>query len=278
MRIVCLIENTEGSAGCGIEHGLCLYVETERHKLLLDTGASDLFIKNAEKKGVDLTKVDTVVISHGHSDHGGGLEAFSRMNPKAKIYMQAAAEGAYYAHHDPNQEPKYIGLAPEVKVFPQLVRIHGNMTIDEELSVFSVVSDERPIPSANRALKEKQGECFVPDLFRHEQYLVIQAENRQILFSGCCHHGIRNVLATYRELYGRDPDDVISGFHMLQRNGYSDEDLEEIVDTAHALKEYHTVFYTGHCTGEQPYEIMKGIMGEQLQYMHCGDEIVIQQR
>ena len=93
MRIVCLIENTEGKAGCGIEHGLCLYVETERHKLLLDTGASELFIKNAELKGVDLTKVDTVVISHRHSDHGGGLEAFSRINPTAKIYMQESAEG-----------------------------------------------------------------------------------------------------------------------------------------------------------------------------------------
>ena len=101
MRVVCLIENTEGTAGCGIEHGLCLYVETEQHKLLLDTGASDLFIKNAEIKGVDLTEVDTVVISHGHSDHGGGLEAFSRINPNAKIYMQASAEGEYYAHHDP---------------------------------------------------------------------------------------------------------------------------------------------------------------------------------
>ena len=189
--------------------------------------------------------------------------------------MQESAEGEYYSHHDSDQEPKYIGLAPEVKDLPQIVRIHDNMTIDEELSVFTCVSDERPIPAANRALKEKQGDCFVPDKFRHEQYLVIQEGNRQVLFSGCCHHGIRNVLAAYRKLYGRDPDDVISGFHLLQRNGYSDEDVEEIVDTAHALKEYKTVFYTGHCTGEKPYEIMKGIMGDQLHYMHCGDEIEI---
>ena len=273
MRIVCLIENTEGKAGCGIEHGLCLYVETERHKLLLDTGASELFINNAELKGVDLTKVDTVVISHGHSDHGGGLEAFSRINPTAKIYMQESAEGEYYSQHEPDQEAKYIGLAPEAKDLPQIVRIHGNVTIDEELSVFTCVSDERPIPSANRALREKKEDCFVPDEFRHEQYLVIQEGNLQVLFSGCCHHGIRNVLAAYRKLYGRDPDDVISGFHLLQRKGYSDEDVEEIVDTAHALKEFNTVFYTGHCTGEKPYEVMKGIMGDQLQYMHCGDEI-----
>ncbi len=278
MRIVCLIENTEGKAGCGTEHGLCLYVETERHKLLVDTGASELFIKNAEIKGVDLTKVDTVVLSHGHSDHGGGLEAFSRINPTAKIYMQESAKGEYYSQHEPDLEPKYIGLAPEVKDLPQIVRIHGKLTIDEELSVFMCVSDKRPIPTANRALKEKQGDCFVPDKFRHEQYLVVQEGNRQVLFSGCCHHGIRNILAVYRDLYGRDPDEVISGFHLLQRNGYSSEDVEEIVDTAHALKTFNTVFYTGHCTGEKPYEVMKGIMGDQLQYMHCGDELKLNQK
>ena len=61
MRIINLAENTEGAAGCGFEHGLCFYIETEHHKLLMDTGQSDLFIKNAEKLGVDLTKVDTVV-------------------------------------------------------------------------------------------------------------------------------------------------------------------------------------------------------------------------
>ena len=47
MRIINLAENTEGAAGCGFEHGLCFYIETEHHKLLMDTGQSDLFIKNA---------------------------------------------------------------------------------------------------------------------------------------------------------------------------------------------------------------------------------------
>ena len=66
MRIINLVENTEGSAGCGVEHGLCFYIETEKHKLLMDTGQTDLLIGNAERLGIDLTLVDTVVLSHGH--------------------------------------------------------------------------------------------------------------------------------------------------------------------------------------------------------------------
>ena len=76
MKIVNLIENTEGCSGCASEHGLSFYIETVKHKLLVDTGATDTFIRNAEILGVDLAAVDTVILSHGHYDHGGGLPAF----------------------------------------------------------------------------------------------------------------------------------------------------------------------------------------------------------
>ena len=71
MKIINLIENTEGSSGCLFEHGLSFYVETKKHKLLVDTGATNTFIANAEKLGVDLKQVDTVILSHGHYDHTG---------------------------------------------------------------------------------------------------------------------------------------------------------------------------------------------------------------
>ena len=85
MRIINLVENTEGSTGCGIEHGLSFYIETEQHKLLMDTGQTDLLIKNAEKLGIDLTKVDTVILSHGHYDHRGETLPSSEIKPNAKI-------------------------------------------------------------------------------------------------------------------------------------------------------------------------------------------------
>ena len=71
MKILNLIENTEGAEGCAAEHGLSFYIETEKHRLLMDLGPSASVIGNAEKLGVDLKMVDTVILSHGHDDHGG---------------------------------------------------------------------------------------------------------------------------------------------------------------------------------------------------------------
>ena len=77
----------------------------------------------------------------------------------------------------------------------------------------------------------------------------------------------------YCELFGEEPDFVISGFHMMKKGSYSDEEINMIIDTALALRQYKTVFYTGHCTGVEPYNAMKKLMGDRLRYVHSGDEI-----
>ena len=277
MRIINLVENTEGSSGCGVEHGLCFYIETEKHKLLMDTGQTDLLIGNAERLGIDLTLVDTVVLSHGHYDHGGGIMPFAQINPTAKIYVPAAAFGEYYSVNKAG-EPHYIGLDAEIQELPQVVKVtaeDGIFQIDDELSLFSGIGNEHPIPSANRRLKKKADGELVQDDFAHEQCLVIKEGVKSILLSGCAHHGILNILDRYIALYGKEPDIVISGFHMMRKNGYSDEDINMIIDTALALRQYKTVFYTGHCTGLEPYNAMKKLMGSQLHYVHSGDEVRI---
>ena len=88
MRILNLVENEEGVPDCEAAHGLSFYVETQNHKLLFDTSPSDVVLRNAERLGVDLTAVDTVILSHGHYDHSGGIMAFTSFNPNAKIYLQ----------------------------------------------------------------------------------------------------------------------------------------------------------------------------------------------
>lgn len=274
MKIINLVENTEGSAHCGAEHGLSYYIETKKHRILMDTGASDLFMKNAEKLGVDLTKVDILVLSHGHFDHGGGILAFARINPKAAIYVQASAFGGFYAD-DGEEGYRYIGLDPAIKELPQLVLVSGNLEIDEELSLFSGIGTDCPVPDTNRRLKKKEGEEYKEDDFCHEQCLAVRQDGQLLLFSGCAHHGIMNVLSRYSELYGGEPDYVFSGFHMKKRGGYTVEDVREVIDTASELKRMHTCFYTGHCTGRGPYAVMREIMGSRLHYMHCGDEVLL---
>ena len=289
MRIINLVENTEGTSGCGVEHGLCFYIETEKHKLLMDTGQTGLLLENAEKLGIDLTEVDTVVLSHGHYDHGGGILPFAKINPTAKIYVPEAAFGEYYSMNK-DGEPHYIGLAKEIQELPQVVMVSaeakpeagektdtstGIYCIDEELSLFSGIGSEHAVPSTNQRLKKKTEEGYVQDDFAHEQCLVISEGVKKVLLSGCAHHGILNIMDRYCELFGEEPDFVISGFHMMKKHNYSDEDINMIIDTALALRQYKTVFYTGHCTGVEPYNAMKKLMGNQLHYVHSGDEIRI---
>ena len=277
MRIINLVENTEGASGCGVEHGLCFYIETEKHKLLMDTGQTGLLLENAEKLGIDLTKVDTVVLSHGHYDHGGGILPFAKIKPTAKIYVPEAAFGEYYSMNKAG-EPHYIGLAKEIQELPQVVIVSAEeeiYRIDDELSLFSGIGSEHVIPSTNQRLKKKPEDGFVQDDFAHEQCLVISEGVKKVLLSGCAHHGILNIMDRYCELFGEEPDFVISGFHMMKKHNYSDEDINMIIDTALALRQYKTVFYTGHCTGVEPYNAMKKLMGDQLHYVHSGDEIRI---
>ena len=260
MRIINLVENTEGASGCGVEHGLCFYIETEKHKLLMDTGQTGLLLENAEKLGIDLTQVDTVVLSHGHYDHGGGILPFAKINLTAKIYVPEAAFGEYYSMNKAG-EPHYIGLAKEIQELPQVVTVSTKeeiYRIDDELSLFSGIGSEHAVPSTNQRLKKKTEEGYVQDDFAHEQCLVISEGVKKVLLSGCAHHGILNI-----------------GFHMMKKHSYTDEDINMIIDTALALRQYKTVFYTGHCTGVEPYNAMKKLMGNQLHYVHSGDEIRI---
>lgn len=271
MKIVTLMENTPGQADCLFEHGLSIYVETAKHKLLVDTGASDKFLNNAEILGVNLLEADTLILSHGHYDHAGGILPFAGRNDKADIYLQKSAMDAFY-HKDEEQE-RYIGIAPEISKLPKVKLMEGNYRIDEELFLFTGVTQRRLWPSGNKVLKVKRGEEFIQDEFIHEQYLVIEEDSKRVLISGCAHNGILNILDKFRELYNTWPDAVISGFHLKKKSGYTQEDLDNIRQIAQELSKLQTTFYTGHCTGEEPYGMMKEIMGEQLIYLHSGDKI-----
>ena len=290
MKIVCLMENTVGNQQCQCEHGLSLYIETENKTMLADTGASGLFLENAQKLGVDVTKVETVFLSHGHYDHGGGILEFHKRNPKAKIVMQKTALGDYW--HKSDTVEKYIGLDSKIKELESLVLLQGDCVWDEivnshnaengkseKIFLFTLNAQKqeelRCWPNGNLVLKERKENEFIQDSFCHEQYLVLEEKGKRVLISGCAHNGILNIVEEYYRRYHSYPDVIISGFHMRKKNGYTDHDFKVIKETAKELKKTGILCYTGHCTGEEPYVLMKEIMGEQLKYLHCGDSLEI---
>ena len=281
MRIVNLIENTEGACGCTSAHGLSFYIETKKHKLIVDLGPSEETLENAAKLGIDLSAVDMVILSHGHYDHSGGILSFSKINGHAPIYMQRCAAGDYYSddgEREGRERYRYIGIDKTIADLPQVKMLDGDQEIDEEVTVFVMGEHNIRRPFTNSRLKEKADGTYIQDEFKHEQYVVIADGNKKILISGCAHNGILNILDEYERKIGGQPNVVISGFHLMKKSGYTDDETAEIIDIAKRLKEYPTTFYTCHCTGVTAYEAMRCIMGSRLKYVHSGDEINLEYR
>ena len=110
---------------------------------------------------------------------------------------------------------------------------------------------------------------------RNEHFLVIHQNNKSILLSGCAHNGILSILNAYLEKYGKAPDLVVSGFHLMKKTDYSDSEINEIKTIAKELRNFPTGFVTCHCTGTTAFDVMKDIMGNNLEYVHSGDEVVL---
>ncbi len=276
MRIINLIENTEGKAGCSCAHGLSFYIETAKHKVLLDLGPGIKTLENAEKLGIDLSEVDTVVLSHGHYDHSGGIIPFTEINSRAVIYMQKSAGGDFYSDdgESPNRERyRYIGIDKEILKLPQIKLIDGDYKIDNELELITIRERSHDLPSTNKRLLIKEKDGFIRDDFVHEHFLAVSENGKRILLSGCAHNGILSILDAYRDRFLTDPDIVISGFHLMKKTDYTSEEVREIVDIANELKKYGSHFITCHCTGLPAYEVMKKILGDKLQYVHSGEEV-----
>ena len=268
MKIITLVENSCGHEKCIAEHGLSLYIETERHILLLDAGQTDAVVKNAEVLGIDLSEIDTVILSHGHYDHSGGILPFSQINHTAQIFMQNAAAEPHY-----NGE-RYIGIDRAIIDLPNVRLIDGDLRLDDELFLFSGITGRRCYPQGNRKLSRIENGVQIPDDFAHEQCIVISQNGKHWLLSGCAHNGILNILDRYKEIFRDMPDYVITGFHMMKKDGeHTDEEKAVIMQTAQELAKMKTVFYSGHCTGIPAFEIMKGIMGDQLIALHSGEAV-----
>ncbi|MCR4765250.1 MAG: MBL fold metallo-hydrolase [Bacteroidaceae bacterium] len=241
------------------EHGLSILLETDRYKILLDTGASDVFLRNASMLGLNLTDVNYVFISHGHSDHAGGLQYLLSMNQQAQVVVsQTAITGKFYS--------KRLALHSittdwrEVTKDRLLVVTH-TCEVAEKIYAIAKIPHIHPMPKGNQYLyMENENGQLILDDFRHELGLYVDG----LLFTGCAHNGLENILAACPW----PVHSVVGGFHLLDRQ----ETEEEIKALAHKLKTNYpeTQFYTSHCTGDGVFKIMKGVMGNQLHAFSLG--------
>ena len=264
MKIYILSENTAVSPEFGAEHGLSMYIEALGKKILFDTGAGSLFAENAAKLGVDLSQVDLVVLSHGHSDHGGGLQKFLELNSKAKIYVAKTAFDKHY-----NDSDKDISVAPELLASGRFVIAEEKLVLAEgiELEPLAIAQPKYKINTYGLQM-EKDGK-LVPDDFLHEQYLTIIENGKRIVFSGCSHRGILNIMNWLK------PDIVVGGFHFFKLEVADNVmDREYLLGAAKLLQEANCSYYTCHCTGLPQFAFLKQSVKD-LEYVSAGSVMEI---
>ncbi len=258
MKIYCLMENIAGSDEFLCEHGLSLFIDTGKHKILFDMGQSDGFSENAKKLGLDLGTVDIAILSHGHYDHGGGLKKFLEINRHAPVYISRYGFEPHY-----NGQKKYIGLDTSLSYSDRIILTDNLVNIDTGVSIFN----------CNHLKPRYEFECFgqttlkngeyVNEDYRHEQYLLIESGGKRILFTGCSHKGILNIVNLI------EVDFIIGGFH------FSKMKLDKVLENyAKYLGNLDIDFYTCHCTGKEQFEFMKKY-ARNIKYISSGEMIEI---
>ena len=269
MKWTVLSDNRTNDSQLETEHGLSILLEIDKYRILLDTGASDVFIRNAKEMGIDLSTVDYVFVSHGHSDHAGGVKHFLKINERAKILVSPDAKsGKFFSkrgnlHSITAEWPKIDGdrLVLIDRTCEILGQAKRQSRAAEGIHVIAHIPQTHPMPKGNQNLyvQDVNG-YYIHDDFRHE--LALYANG--LLFTGCAHSGLENILAACPW----SVHTVVGGFHLL--DGQETED--ELAALAQRLKAKYpeTLFYTSHCTGDKVFAILKAVMGEQIHAFSCG--------
>lgn len=279
MKIVTLTDNRAKSDNLKTEHGLSIYIETEKHKILFDTGQSDAFISNANKLGINLTDVDTVIISHGHYDHLGGLHYFLSINKKAKVYLKKEIYDNQYISKRGNNT-KQIGYPEELNdKNERFVFLQNEITEIDDIILIKNILQAYPTPLGNKILFKSNGNDIIHDDFKHELIFLIKEKNDIYLFSGCAHNGILNIMHTVKHYFPNNNIKMIfGGFHLIDKNEFCVvEDDNQIAEISKEIKNIScdAEIYTGHCTGDYTFQKIKAELGEQAKLFYTGLQINI---
>jgi 7,8-dihydropterin-6-yl-methyl-4-(beta-D-ribofuranosyl)aminobenzene 5'-phosphate synthase len=277
MRITTLVENSRLAERPDLftEHGLALSIQNDGEHILFDTGASAKLLENAASLAINLETVQHVVISHHHYDHGGGLAAFVSVNSHAPVYLRQSATEDIYSRRK-RRKYHYAGLDTTLfQQYPHRFNFVSEFTqINPREFLITEIAKSFPTPRGNRRLFVKQGGRYIRDDFAHELIMVMKERDELIVFTGCAHNGVLNMLET---VVNRFPDmrirAVIGGFHLVGMPKFDpfNRGQRELENIAHALGKYPIQsIYTGHCTGENAYNVLKDILGNKVNPIRTG--------
>lgn len=282
MKITTLIENRESTTKPGLtsEWGLSLHIAFNNHSILFDTGASGAFVDNAEHLSVRVDSVDVAVLSHHHFDHGGGLERFFELNSTAKVYLADAPDGECYIKIMGFLK-KYIGLDRAIMDdHRERFEIVGKPNeILPGVFIFPKIIDTHPKPRGNKQLHVKTEGKLSPDDFSHEIVMAVKENEKLVIFTGCSHNGILNMIDTVaKEFAGVPIKAVIGGFHLVASPPFNfmagkRKDVENIGKSV--LNYPVEMTYTGHCTGKKAFNVLKSVMGDRIKDMQTGSSFDI---
>ena len=250
IKITVLSDNTVGTRDLRGEHGLAFWVETKCNCLLFDTGQGIVLSDNARALSLDLDAVDTIVLSHGHNDHTGGL---------ADVLREAAGPVTVYAHPDALL-PKFkqgdagvrdIGMPAECRsaiLSGQCKFTSSRQSVEVAPGIWTTGEIPRRHPEeaiAESFCRDPHGQ--EADLLPDDQALFMRAAQGTVVLLGCAHSGIINTLDQVQRLNeGKPVHCVIGGMHLRSATE------ERMAWTIRELRRFKiSILAPMHCTGQK---------------------------
>ena len=273
IQITTLSENTASDEGLIAEWGLSILVEADDHKILFDTGLSFSAAYNAPTLGVDLSQIDKIVFSHGHSDHTGGLLHILKMvKGDVEVIAHPDIWAAKYSRY-PGEKEEYAG-APFPKEAAETSGALFNSTrkpvwISENIVTSGEIPTITEYEMIDPVLYVKEKGELKPDPLWDDQALFLKSEKGLIIFLGCAHRGVINTIRHAQKLTGLEPVyAVIGGTHLVSA---SPQRLDLTI--AELLSLGIQRLGVSHCTGLPASAVLAQRFGEAFFFNNAGTRI-----